>query len=252
MKNLYFFTAFLWCSIICAQEYLAELPSNPAPNKCYAKCIVPDEYKDEIVQIRVKPAYNKLKIIPAEYKTENQEFVIRPASKRFIYVPATYATVVDTLWIKDPYHQLKVTPATFTKSTEQVEIKAKSGQWVAGEKDPDCPSIDPADCRVFHYVENQAVVRDIEVKTVKNAPFKNKNLVKGKYELITRQKEIQPAHTITEEIPAKTIRVVRRVLVKDETTEEIEIPAEYKNIVKKVLVKKGGDEYLARSPLYDT
>lgn len=139
MKNLYFFTAFLWCSIVSAQEYLAELPTNPAPNKCYAECIVPDEYKDETVRIMVQPAHEKITIVPSEYKTEYQDFVVRPASKRFIYVPATYTTVVDTLWIKDPHHQLEVTPATFRNETDQIEIKAKFGQRVAGEKTPTAP-----------------------------------------------------------------------------------------------------------------
>ncbi|MEN8768942.1 MAG: hypothetical protein ABF261_07390 [Candidatus Arcticimaribacter sp.] len=70
---------------ICAQEYLAELPENPEPNKCYAKCIVPDEYKDETVRVLLRPAYDKLEVVPAEYKNEYQDVVIRPASKRFIY-----------------------------------------------------------------------------------------------------------------------------------------------------------------------
>lgn len=76
--------------------------------------------------------------------------------------------------------------------------------------------------------------------------------MKGNYELITRQKEVRPAHTLTEEIPAKTIRVQRRVLVKDETKEVLQDPAEYKNIVKKSTRKKRRNECLARSPLYDT
>ncbi|MEL0300375.1 MAG: hypothetical protein VW976_00560 [Flavobacteriaceae bacterium] len=164
MKKIYFFIAMLCANSIIAQEYLAELPENPGPNKCYAKCIVPDEYKDETVRLMIRPAFDKLEVVPADYKNEYQEVVIRPASKRFIYEPAEYETITDTLWIKDPYHQLKVIPASFSRDYETVEVKPKTGNWVAGEDDPDCPSFNPADCRVFHYREIPAIKRDIPVE----------------------------------------------------------------------------------------
>ena len=93
----------------------------------------------------VQPEYKKLEIVPAVYKTSQEEVVIRPESRRFIYVPAVYKTVVDTLWIKDDYHKLTVHPAEFSTAYESVQIKEKTGSWVAGEKDPDCTSIDAAD-----------------------------------------------------------------------------------------------------------
>ena len=151
MKKNYLLLSIFLCSSLLAQEYLAELPTNPEANKCYAKCIVPDEYKDKIARVLVREAYDELEIVSAEYKTEYQDIVIRPASKRFVYEPSVYKTITDTLWIKDPYHQLKVIPVSFKNDFEKIEIKAKTGSWVAGDKDPDCPSINPADCRVFHY-----------------------------------------------------------------------------------------------------
>ena len=240
MKKSYFFIAMLCATSICAQEYLTELPENPEPNKCYAKCIVPDEYKDETVRVLLRPAYDKLEVVPAQYKNECQEIVIRPASKRFIYEAAEYETITDTLWIKDPYHQLKVIPASFSTDYETVEVKPKTGNWVAGEDDPDCPSINPADCRVFHYREIPAIERDIPVEKMVAAANTTARLIDGRYKLITRQVESRPAQTREQAIPAKTQTVERRVLVKDETTRKITIPAVYKDVTKKVLVKKGG------------
>ena len=100
---------------------------------------MPDEYKDEIARFLVREAYDELEIVSAEYKTEYQDIVIRPASKIFVYKPSVYKTITDTLWIKDPYHQLKVIPVSFKNDFEKIEIKAKTGSLVSGDKDPDCP-----------------------------------------------------------------------------------------------------------------
>ena len=151
MEKIYFFIPFLCAKSICAQEYIAEFPENPGPNKCYAKCIEPDEYKDETVYLMNRPGFDMLEIVPAEYKNEYKKVVIRPASYRFIYEPVEHENITDTLWIKDPYHQLKVISVSFCTDYETVEVKPKTCNWVPGEDDPDCPSINPAYCRVFHY-----------------------------------------------------------------------------------------------------
>lgn len=208
MKKIYFFIAMLCANLIIAQEYLAELPENPGLNKCYAKCIVPDEYKDETVRVMIRPAFDKLEVVPADYNNEYQEVVIRPAS--------------------------------FSRDYETVEVKPKTGNWVAGEDDPDCPSINPADCRVFHYREIPAIERDIPVEKMVAEANTTSRRIEGRYKLITRQVETRPAQTREQEIPAKTQTIQRRVLVKDETTRKVTIPAVYKEVTKKVLVKKGG------------
>ncbi len=240
MKKSYFFIAMLCATTTFAQEYLAELPENPGPNKCFAKCIVPDEYKSEVTRVLIKPAYDQLEVVPAVYKKEYQEIVIRPASKRYIYEAAQYETITDTLWIKDPYHQLKVIPATFSTDFETVEVRPKTGNWIAGEDDPDCPSINPADCRVFHYREIPAIEREIPVEKIQAEANTSAERVDGRFKLISRQVEVRPAQTLEEAIPAKTQMVERNVLVKDETTKKVTIPAVYKEVTKKVLVKKGG------------
>lgn len=223
-----------------AQEYFESLPDNPDPNVCFAKCVLPDEYREEIVRVLVKPEYHVLEIVPAVYKTEAEAVIVKPASKIFYNVPAVYKTVYNTVWIEDSYNKLSIIPTLFTNDFESVEIKPKTGAWVAGEKDPDCPSIDPADCRIFHYVENEAVTRDVPVIKVLQESVASSQMIKGKYRLIERQEEVSPATTRQEKIPAETKSIEKRVLVKDETTTEKTIPAEYTEVLKKILVNKGG------------
>jgi hypothetical protein len=103
MKNLYL-------SLVCvcivfatqAQEYFESLPENPGPNVCFAKCVVPDEYREEVVRVMTKPEYTVLEVIPAEYETKTEEIIVKPASIKYSNVPAVYRTVYDTVWTVEP------------------------------------------------------------------------------------------------------------------------------------------------------
>ena len=90
----------MMCVAIISQHARAQdgLPEDPQPGKCYAKCVSPDEYRQETKKVMIKPAYTKLDIIPTEYKEEIETVVTKPASKKYTYVPATYKTVKDTIW----------------------------------------------------------------------------------------------------------------------------------------------------------
>jgi OmpA-OmpF porin, OOP family len=217
-----------------------QLPTNPGDGKCYAKCVEPDEYKEEIQKVMVKPSYKTLEVVPAEYKTVTKTIVLTPASKKFIYVPATYKTVVDTVWTKENYNKLTVKPAEFSDAKETVELKSNYGKWVAGDKDPDCPSINPEDCRVFHYKAIPAVTKDFPTKKLVKDELTDSKEIIGKYILVPRKVELEPASYKEEVIAQQTKEVSQEVLVKNETTREKVIPAEYIEVKKNVLVKAGG------------
>ncbi|MFK7952780.1 MAG: OmpA family protein [Ekhidna sp.] len=216
------------------------LPENPEPGKCYAKCVSPDEYREEKEQVMLKPAYTKLTVVPAEYKEVTETVIVKPESKKYIFEPAEYKTVYDTIWIKDPYNQLTIEDEEFSNDVETVEIKSKTGRWVAGEKDPDCPSIDPDDCRVLHYVEIPAVTRDVSIKTKDKDQTTSSKRIKGKYEVVERQEVVKEPAYRTEIITAETKDIIRTVLIKDETTTSEEVPAIYTEVTKRILTKAGG------------
>ena len=75
-----------------------------------------------------------------------------------------------------------------------MEVKAKTGTWVAGEKDPDCPSNDPLDCRIFHFVERPAFVSDIPVQKIDKEVETQAEKITGEYRLITKQVKVSPVH----------------------------------------------------------
>ena len=202
--------------------------------------ILPDEFKDEIVKIETEPEHEILKVIPASFEIRYEDFVLVPASKKHIYEPAEYTTRIDTLWVKDSYNELSVIPASFSSNTEEIEVKPAIGNWVAGDKDPECPSINPTDCRVFHYVENPAVIRTIPKRKLTSGLNTIKNKITGQYKLIERKVETKAARTREVLISAITKQYEKKVLVKDESTESITVPAKFVEVVKKVMIKKGG------------
>ncbi|MDW3191444.1 MAG: OmpA family protein [Cytophagales bacterium] len=228
--------------MVCSMSVYAQdgLPEDPEPGKCYAKCVTPDEYRVEEIKVKVKDAYTRLEVVPAEYKTVTETVVVKPESKKYIFEEAEYRTVYDTIWVKDPYNKLTVLDEDFKDEVETVEVKSKSGRWVAGEKDPDCPSIDPEDCRVLHYVEIPAVTRDIPVQRKTKDQTTESERVLGEYIVVERQEVVKEPSYRTEVIPEVTKEIERTVLVSDETTREVEVPAEYTAYTRRVLEKRGG------------
>ena len=240
MKTTYLIFTMLSCNIVLAQSYLDKQPENPEPGKCYAKCVTPDEFKEETVVVESVPSYDKLEVIPAVYKTVFTEVILKPSSKKFINVPAVYKTVVDTVWTKEPYHKITIKDAKFEFIDKEVEVLASRESWVAGEKDPDCPSIDPNDCRIFHYRKDPAVTRNIPISIVKAATSTQKTKIRGNYKLVKRNVEVSPATTTVKTIPAITEQISRKVVVTDEATRVISVAAKNIDVAKRVLVKKGG------------
>jgi outer membrane protein OmpA-like peptidoglycan-associated protein len=240
MKTTYLLLAVLSCNIVLSQDYLDKQPENPEPGKCYAKCVTPDEFEEETIVVESIPSYNKLEIVPAVYKTVLSKVILKPSTKKFINVPAIYKTVVDTVWTKEPYHKITIEDAEFEFIDKEVEVLASRESWVAGEKDPDCPSIDPNDCRIFHYRKDPPVTRNIPVSKVKTAASTQKTKIRGNYKLVKRNVEVSPATTVFETIPAITEQISRKVVVTDEATRVTSVAAEHINVTKRVLVKKGG------------
>ena len=239
MKPIYMLFALCCAIALQAQEqYLDKLPDNPEPGKCYAKCIVPDELDVEAIQILEVPAHKALEVVPAEYKLVREEVVIKPASKKYKLIPATFKTVVDTFWIEEPYNKQYPSEAVFADDFEEVEVKSKSGKWVAGEN-PDCPSIDPNDSRIFYFREDPAVTRSVPVKKLIAPAHSTTRQVGGDYKLLEREVLVTPARTEEVDIPEVKNVVERRVLVQDESTREVDVPAKYKTVEKRVITKKG-------------
>jgi len=217
-----------------------DLPTNPEPGKCYVRCTTPDTYKNEDVQILVKPAYKVLSVVPAEYKTVTEKVLVKEASKKLVVVPATYKTVVVDFVKKQEANTIKTSKATFNAASETIEIKPAYAQWELSPAKPDCASSNPDDCKYWCYKGYPAEYETYATKVLgDDASFVKNPIVEVKS---TYKKQVvdTPASVKEIEIPAVYSTIKKTVLVKDAFTTEEVIPAVYKTVSKEVMATKGG------------
>lgn len=216
------------------------LPSNPAPGKCYVKCLTKDEFKDVEERVMIKPAYSKLEVVPATYKTIEERVLVKEASKKLVYVPAVYETITVPFVQKEKSTALKVVPAVFGKDTKTFEITPKTSGWEYKTLN-NCPSIDKEACVTACFVEYPAQFKSIDITTlVKDADVEETPIAEqaGSYK---KQVVKTPARVEEIEIPAEYATIKKTVVDVPASTRKVEVPAEYTTIIRKELVKKGGD-----------
>lgn len=260
---------------------------NAKPGECYAKVV-----------------------IPAQYKTENVDVTVREASVRFETVPAEYQEVEEKILVKEAAKKIVPVPAEYEIAKETVELAPASKRWLAGKSRksiPANPSLLSAvagggikldgqqvgSCLSEYYVPAQYKQEDVRV--LKTAAFdkievepaayewaEEKVLVKeaakkvvevpAEFETVTEKVLIKPATTAWKtgrglveridnttgeimclvEIPAQYKTVKRRVIKTPATTKEIEIPAEYKIQKVRKLVKPAQERRIKVEPTYET
>lgn len=235
----------------------SDLPANPVPGKCYAKCLIPDEYKTVTEQVLVKEASKKIQVVPAEFGTTTEQVLAKPEAKRLIPVPAVYETVTEQMLVKEAGKRIEVTPPVFETVTEQVIdqpayvkkttippvfetvtervlISEETTRWEKGKKDPNCLSANPDDCRVMCLVTVPAQYKTVTKQVIKTPARVVEEQIPAVYKTLTKQVVKVPAQTKEIEIPAEYKTVTKQVLKQPATTKEESIPAEYRTLTRKV------------------
>ncbi|WP_046757936.1 OmpA family protein [Kordia jejudonensis] len=121
-KKLLFGLAFAISSFAFGQD----LPTNPEPGKCYVRCVTPDVYENQDVQVMVSPAYKKLKSVPAQYRTENETVTSKVAGQKLAVVPAEYGTESFEVVTKEASQRLVKVPSQTSRDSETVVVSEAS------------------------------------------------------------------------------------------------------------------------------
>jgi len=72
-----------------AQDY----PPNAEPGKCYAKCIIPDEFENITEEILTKQATQRIEIVPAKFTEIEEKIEVKAVSTRIEIMPAIFETL---------------------------------------------------------------------------------------------------------------------------------------------------------------
>lgn len=240
MKLTLTLTAFLSLLSFALQGQEAPLPPDPEPGQCFVRCVTPDIWGEEQVDVLQTPAYTKIEVTPAEYREVEQEVIVRPATIEYVNVPARFDTVAEVVEIVEPYNEVTVDAASFVEATEDVEVQAAYAKYEYQTQMENCDEDDPRKCMVLCYVEHPAKIRTISVKQMTKDATVTRNEAGRETTTITTLKMVEASKVIEKEVPALKKTITKRELIKDEMVTEVEVPAVYATETRRVLKKKGG------------
>ena len=209
-----------------------EFPPNAEPGKCYAKCVLPEQFETVTEQMVSKEASSRLEVVPATFETVTEQIVTQEASTRLEIIPAVYDTVTEQIQIKPVTKRLEVVPASYETVTETIQVSPATTRWEKREGDTACLSANPEDCRVWCLVNVPAVNRTVTKRVLRNAATTREVEVPAEYRTVTRRVVKTPATTREIPIPAQYGTITKTVQKTPATTREITIPAEYQTVTR--------------------
>ena len=186
---------FLFLMFLSPFVFSQELPPNPAPGKCYVKCISKDEFKEVTETVEISPAYKILKVVPATYKTVDERVLSKEKGKTLKVIPATFKTVSETKLVKEATKKFVPVPATYKTVEERIMVKEASKKHVYV----------PA---TYKTVEEQILLKDaFKTLSVSNQAFETK-----KIPFISREKS-----TSLDVVPASFGKETRTFVTKEKS-----------------------------------
>ena len=168
-----------------------DYPPNAEPGKCYARCVVPDQFEIKEEQVVDKPAY---------VRTEK--------------VSAKYEIVYDTVIIKAAIKKMVNTPAQFDMVTEDKLVTPATQKWVKGTADKNCLSANPKDCEVWCLKSVPAVYEKVTRKVEKVAAASNEVEISAVTKVVPRKKLVTASVENKIDVPATYKTVMKKMLSK--------------------------------------
>lgn len=285
MKNINFTLlivaiALLSANIITAQ--ITDYPPNTEPGKCYAKCLIADQYETVTEQVLVKDATYRTETLPATYETVEETYEIKPATTRKQVVPASYKTITEEYEIEPATVRREVVPAVYetleektevprgTKvvcidmvyktESERIEVAPATTKWVRRKADRNCLSADSNDCMVWCLTEVPAKT-ELVTRRIPNCPTGSttngdkccrEEMLPPEYMTTTKKVLKTPASVREVQIPAKMGTLTRKVIKQPGSIREIEVPAEYGTRTRKVMKNSGASRQVEIPAEYKT
>ena len=251
-------------SVSMASEHFSNVLPDAKPGECYAKVV-----------------------IPAQYRTESSTVVVKEASEQLKIIPAKYETVEERIMVSEAGSELKVVPATFGTDTETYEVSPASTSWVmssvnsgigadsalvalARANGAAIDSARPGQCFHEHYAP--ASYKTVTERMLVTEASEQVKLSAAQYEWVEQRVMVSPASRKLVEVPAVFETRQERVKVEDAKTvwkkgrgavEKIdhgtgdilclvEVPAVYKTISKRVLKTAASTRVIEEPARYET
>ncbi len=245
------------------EDLTAALP-NAQPGECYAKVVIPPQYRTESSTVVVKEASEQVKIVPARYEWAEQRVLVSEAGSELRAIPATFGTVTETY---------EVSPA----STQWV-MDSKSGNVPANEgmlamaraSGANLDAAQPGQCFDEHY--KPATYKTVTERVLVSEASEQVQLVDAQYEWVEQRVMVSPASRKLVEVPAVFESVQERIKVEDaksvwkkgrggiekidhasgEIMCLVEVPAVYKTLSKRIVKSPASSRVIEQPARYET
>lgn len=204
----------------------ADVPSNAKSGECYARVLVPPQYRTTTEAVQVRAASEQIEVMPPVFKEVQKPVLIRAESQRLEAIPARYDWVEERVMVKPESERLITRPAVYENVSEQVMVRPAYTTWQRGRGPIE--RIDDATGEILCLVEVPAEYRTMSKQVIK-----------------------QPAETFKEKVPAEYTTVRKQVMVEAPKTQTVTIPAEYRNQLVTELVESAKEKRVAIPAAYD-
>ncbi len=172
----------------------AGMPSEPG--KCYAKCVIADQYETVTEQVLVKEASTRTNVSNARYEKASKQVLSREASTTLAITPARFEKATEQVVTQEASKRLTITPARFESVSQQVVTEINA------------PGISVVPAR-FETVTERVLVKDA---------FTELRVVPAKFETVTERVLTRPEYTVLKVVPATYETVTERVLEQEAST----------------------------------
>ena len=224
--NLILVACFLLCAVV-SNAQPEDLPDGREPGKCYAKCLIADEYESVTEQVLVKAASQRVETIPAVYETVTEQVMTKEASNRIKRLPAEYETVTQSYDSGCP-------SGYYEESSVSGGVNVSGNGTTTGEGPCVRLSVVPA---TYETVTEQVLVKEASSRL---------EIVPATYETVTEQVQTKPASYRTETIPAEYETVTEQVESKQASTRIERVPAQYETVTETIQVSPASTKWVKK------
>lgn len=248
-------------------EALGDAPPYALPNSCYAKVVIPANYRTVQEEILVEDTRREIVSTPPVYKTVVDRVLVQEAGEREVSIPPTYKQVEEEVVVEPATEKTIVIPAKYRTITEEIVVRPPGVDLTAeqlgyrtvtrrvsgGER---TLWVKPEDVREGdRVIANRddgfrLVVRKGGTRLVKQRVLVGEEpLTKRK---ITRRELVEPERTRVVAVPAKTKNVARWVIDQPGTVKRVPTEAVFQEVERRVLVTPGSQQVIELDPVFET
>jgi hypothetical protein len=208
-------------------------PPNPNAGECYARVLIPAQYRTVSDKVLTQEVGERIEIIPARYETVQERVLVRDASTKLEIVPAVYEEAKERVLVKPASSKIVEVPAEYETVAEQVLDKPAHTAWKKGPAAVQSAS-----------VLSQTTLDTGEIMCLVDVP--------ATYKTVKKRVLVSPSLTHETTIPAEYKTITKTVVKTPATTRQVTIPAQYETVSVKKLVSPATENRIEIPPTYET